>query len=393
MPSFRASCATANYSVPANRSILLGTIRPAVTPMWMRIQVRKIAKYISKGTVMSVPSTTRLYFHRDRLLGICGLLCGRLLPTLKPPAVDLTGKTAIITGGNSGIGFRIAVDLARQGATVYLACRNVAKAEGALSQIVADVPASKGRVKSLTLDTSSLASVRACAEVWTSLNTKIDLFFHNAGIGTVPAGQELSVDGFPMFYAANFLGSFLLTHLLERSLSADARIILTSSWGQYNSRFSSDFSLDSITERSEPGYHVPKAIFKAGKTPADEVPYSQTKGMQVIFAKSLQNHFDRKAAEAGVESRRVVHAFSPGLTFTPMTAKIMVSALAVDVCQGAATGVWLGSTDDDDVIGKDKGGGYWDRMTRRVSSVDMMSQEMVERFWMRWEADAGVEWR
>lgn len=92
---------------------------------------------------MSVSTTTRLYFHRDKLVGICCLLCGRLLPTLQPPAVDLTGKTAIITGGNSGIGLQIALDLARQGATVYLACRNVAKAEDAVSQIIAKIPASQ----------------------------------------------------------------------------------------------------------------------------------------------------------------------------------------------------------------------------------------------------------
>ena len=342
---------------------------------------------------MSVPAITRLYFFRDRLLGLFGLFCGRLLPTLEPPPVDLTGKTAIITGGNSGIGLQIALDLARQGATVYLACRNASKALEAVSQIVAKVPASEGHVKSLPLDTSSLTAVRAFAESWTSLNIKIDFLFHNAGIGTTLDGQEYSVDGFPMFYAANFLGSFLLTYLLEPFLSADARIILSTSWGQYGSIFSSDFSLDSIKEKSEPGYHVPTAISKAGKTPPDDVPYMQTKAMQVVFAKLLQGHFDRKAAEAGVETRRVAHAFSPGLTLTPMTAKITVSALAVDVSQGAATGVWLANTDDEGVTGKGMGGGYWDRMTRRVSSVDMMSKEMVERFWVRWEADAGVEWR
>lgn len=341
---------------------------------------------------MSVPTITHLYFFRDRLLGLFGLFCGRLLPILEPPSVDLTGKTAIITGGNSGIGLQIALDLARQGATVYLACRNASKAEEAVSQIVAKVPASEGRVESLILDTSSPTSVRAFAKRWTSLDIKIDCLFHNAGIGTVLAGQDFSVDGFPMFYAANFLGSFLLTYLLEPFLSADARIILTTSWGQYGSIFSSTFSLDSIKEKSEPGYHIPAAMFKAGKKPPDDVPYMQTKAMQVVFAKMLQNHLDRKAAEAGAENRRAVHAFSPGLTFTPMAAKIMVSALAVDVSQGAATGVWLASTDDEEVIGKGMGGGYWDRMTRRVSSVDMMSEEMVERFWVRWEADAGVEW-
>lgn len=343
---------------------------------------------------MSAQTFTRVEFCRDRLLGLFSILCGRLLPTLQPPPVDLTGKTAVITGGNSGIGLQIGLDIARQGATVYLACRNTSKAEEAVSQIESEVPASQGRVKSLTLDTSSLTSVRTFAKTWESLDTKVDLLFHNAGIGrSAAAGHDFSADGFPMFYATNFLGSFLLTYVLEPFLSADARIILTSSFGQYNGIFSSKFSLNSIRESLEPGFHVPTAVSKAGKRPSDDVLYSQTKGMQVAFARLLQNHFYRKAAEAGVKNRRVAHAFSPGLTFTPMTAEIRESVLALDVSQGAATGVWLASTEDEVVVGDGMGGGYWDRMTRRVSNVDMMSKDMVERFWVRWEADAGVEWR
>lgn len=344
---------------------------------------------------MSTKTFTQVDLCRDKLLGLFTLLCGRLLPTLKPPPVDLTGKTAIITGGNSGIGLQIGLDLARQGATVYLACRNTSKAEKAVSQIESEVPTSQGRVESLTLDTSSLTSIRAFAKTWESLNIKVDLLFHNAGKGvSVPAGHDiLSADGFPIFYATNILGSFLLTYLLEPVLSADARIILTSSFGQYWGIFSTKFSLDSIRQSLEPGFHIPTAKSKAGKSPSDDVLYCQTKGMQVAFARLLQNHFDAKAAEAGVESRRIAHAFSPGLTYTPMTAGIKESVLAVDVSQGAATGVWLASTNEGVVVGKGMGGGYWDRMTRRASNADMMSNEMLERFWVRWEADAGVKWR
>ena len=358
---------------------------------------------------MSITTVSRIYFFRDLLLSMLGLFCGRLLTTLEPPHLDLKGRVAIITGGNSGIGLQIALDLARQGATVYLACRNVFKAEEAVSQIVSKVPASDGRVKTLVLDTSSFTSVRAFAKTWESLNTTIDLLFHNAGVGSEQAGQKFSADGFPIFYATNFLGSFLVTYLLESYLSSNARIILTSSVGQYASSFSSNFSLSSIKESSEPGYHVPAARIKAGKPIPDAVVYGQTKAMQVAFAKLLQNLFDRKAAELGIQSRRIAHAFSPGLTFTPLFSKtpektfledpafwllkLTNNTLSTDVSQGAATGVWLACTNDKAVIGEGMGGGYWDRMTRRASKVDMMSRETVERFWVRWEADAGVEWR
>ena len=354
---------------------------------------------------MSAPDISRIDFFRDLILALIALHFGRLFPTLKSPSADLTGKVAIVTGGNSGIGLQIALELAKQGSTVYLACRNVIKAEEAVSRITSQIPASKGRVQCLLLDTSSLKSVHAFASDWGMLNTKIDLLFHNAGIGSTIAGQEYSTDGFPLIYATNFLGSFLLTYLLETHLSADARIIMTSSAAQYGSAFSPKFSLSSIKADLEPGYHVPVTRSKPSEPASDLAAYIQTKAMQVAFVKLLQNHIDRKAAEAGTQNRRLVFASSPGFTQTPIFAKgrrtgfsenlvAWLSAIvAVDVSQGAATSVWLACTNDDAVVGGGMGGGYWDRMTRTVSSIDMMSKEMVERFWLRWEADAGVKWR
>ena len=350
---------------------------------------------------------SKLYYGRDLFLGLVSLPLCRLFPNLESPRVDLTGIIAIVTGGNSGIGLEIALDLARQGATVYLACRNVSKADVAVSHITSEVPSSKGRIQSLLLDLSSLSSVRACAKKWESLNNKkIDLLFHNGGIAH---GQEYTTDGFPTIYAANFLGSYLLTHLLEPHLSTNARIIFTSSAGQYGGFFSPTFSLRSIKQRVEHGYHVPAPVFRAGKPILDSALYNQTKAMQVAFAKLLQSRFDRKAAEAGTSDRMLAHAFQPGFVHTPILAQMAEGSfladpvfwflkktytwIGLDASQGAATGLWLASTDDEAVIGEGMGGGYWDRMTRRVSNADMMSDDLLERFWVRWEADAGVEWR
>ena len=71
-------------------------------------------------------SLVRVY--RDLLLSMLNAFCGRLYLTLYPPPVDLTGKTAIVTGANSGIGLQIALELVRQNATVYLVYRNASKA-------------------------------------------------------------------------------------------------------------------------------------------------------------------------------------------------------------------------------------------------------------------------
>ena len=70
-----------------------------------------------------------------------------------------------------------------------------------------------------------------------------------------------------------------------------------------------------------------------------------------------------------------------------------MDTIAIDASQGAATGIWLACSNDDAVIGKGSGGGYWDRMSRRASNVDVMSRDQKDRFWVRWEADAGVQWR
>ena len=364
---------------------------------------------------MSSSTASRVDVYRDFILSMLSLFCGRLYPTLHPPPADLTGKTAIVTGANSGLGFQIALDLARQNATVYLACRNASKAEEAVSQITSAVPDSVDRVKVLLLDTSSLSSVRECAEGWKNAGSKIDILVHNAGVPSSP-GQSFSADGFPTTYATNFLGSFLLTQILEPSLSNEARIIFTSSTGHYISDFTPTFSLGAVRNRLEPGFHAPNAAVHKNGSAADSTVYGNTKAMQIAFAKLLQSRWDAAAKASGRTNERVVHAFSPGFTKTPGLPKMTplpiwkmsplevwedrgfwllgaTTVLATDVSQGAATAVWLATTKDEAVAGKGMGGGYWERMTKRAATVDLMSTETLERFWIRWEADAGITWR
>lgn len=360
---------------------------------------------------MAHSSSSNYVYYRDYALGQLNLVIGRLLPGLNVPDADLSGKTAIVTGGNSGIGYQIALELVKRGATVYIACRNASKAEEAVTEINSQVASSVDRVNALSLDTSSLTSVRALAEEWTARGDDskiIDLLFNNAGCGSYPPNQKFTSDGFPFIYSTNFLGSFLLTYLLEDCLAFDARIIFTTSTGQYQGSLRPTFSLQSIKNRVEPGFHAPAGAVVDEKETSGADFYVNTKTMQVAFAKLLQQRFDRKANEFGAKSRRILHSFTPGFTMTPIFGKVTVrsvmedpiwwvlqatTALATHVAQGAATGVWLATTQDEDVVGEGKGGGYWDRMTRRVSKVDVMDWETVERLWIRLEADAGIEWR
>ncbi|CAF9906091.1 hypothetical protein IMSHALPRED_004074 [Imshaugia aleurites] len=364
---------------------------------------------------MSSSPVSSVYVYRDFVLSMLSLFCGRLYPTLRPPPADLTGKITVVTGANSGLGFQIALDLARQKATVFLACRNASKAQEAISRITSAVPDSVDRVKALSLDTSSPSSVRECAEGWKNTESKIDILFNNAGVPSSPE-QPFTVDGFPTTYATNFLGSFLLTQLLEPCLSNEARVIFTSSTGHYISDFTPTFSLEAVKNRLEPGFHAPKAAVRSNGSAADSTIYGNTKAMQIAFAKLLQSRWNAAAKASGRTNERVVHAFSPGFTQTPGLPKMTplsiwkysplqvwedrgfwllgaTTVLATDVSQGAATAVWLATTKDEAVAGEGMGGGYWERMTKRAATVDAMSTEMLERFWIRWEADAGITWR
>ena len=345
------------------------------------------------------------------------LIIGRVLPSLRlqlpTSPTHLSGRTAIITGSNSGIGLQIALDLTRLGATVILACRNVDKAEAAKAQILSAYPGAKDRILLYKLDTSSLASVRDFADQWHSQSSnakKVDILIHNAGIAGIPTGAaEFSEEGFELTYATNLLGSFLLTYLLEKYLAEDARVIFTSSTGQYSGRISKDFSIKFVRRKIEPGFHVAgHPARSAQKLAGASSRYGQTKAMQCAFARALQARFERKARDAGILNRKVVHAFTPGFTATPIFGKCEVRSLVSDpafailkattvlathVSEGAATGTWLASTDDGDVVGPGQGGRYWDRCVPRMSKADLLGDETIDRLWLRWEADAGIEWR
>jgi NAD(P)-dependent dehydrogenase (short-subunit alcohol dehydrogenase family) len=140
---------------------------------------------------------------------------------------DQTGRVAIVTGANSGIGLIAARELARHGATVVLACRDTAKGEAALSEIVAGHADAKGVVSEL--DLSSLASVRAFAERYLAEHKTLDLLVNNAGVMAPPRRE--TTDGFELQFGTNHLGHFALTGLLIEAMEGreDARVVTVSS--------------------------------------------------------------------------------------------------------------------------------------------------------------------
>jgi NAD(P)-dependent dehydrogenase (short-subunit alcohol dehydrogenase family) len=139
---------------------------------------------------------------------------------------DQKGKTFVITGANTGLGYETARVLAGQGARVVIACRSEAKANDAIERIL-DLH-KNAEVTYVALDLGNLASVEACAQ---RLQTedKIDVLVNNAGIMVPP--YELTVDGFESQFGVNHLGPFALTGLLLEKLSEvpDSRVVNTSS--------------------------------------------------------------------------------------------------------------------------------------------------------------------
>lgn len=134
------------------------------------------------------------------------------------------GRTAVVTGATSGIGFQTARALAAQGAAVVLACRDTGRGKEAADRITALSPAAT--VSVVRLDLASLASVREAATEIRAGHDRIDLLINNAGVMIPPYGR--TADGFELQFGTNHLGHFALTGLLlDRLLPVPGSRVVT----------------------------------------------------------------------------------------------------------------------------------------------------------------------
>lgn len=140
---------------------------------------------------------------------------------------DQSGRTAVVTGANSGIGYVAARELARRGASVVLACRSAARGKAAEVRLRAEVPGAE--VEFAALDLADLTSVREFAKTFGERRAALDLLINNAGVMALPYGR--TADGFETQLGVNHLGHFALTGLLLPRLraAAGARIVNVSS--------------------------------------------------------------------------------------------------------------------------------------------------------------------
>ncbi|WP_405481366.1 oxidoreductase [Streptomyces sp. NBC_00009] len=139
---------------------------------------------------------------------------------------DQSGRTAVVTGANSGIGYITARELARKGARVVLACRSEARGTAALERLRSEVPGAQAEFGQL--DLGDLSSVRKFAGSHGS-GERLDLLINNAGVMALPQGR--TADGFETQFGVNHLGHFALTGLLLPRLldTPGARVVSVSS--------------------------------------------------------------------------------------------------------------------------------------------------------------------
>jgi protochlorophyllide reductase len=185
---------------------------------------------------------------------------------------DQQGRTALITGANSGLGLESARALAARGARVLLACRSLAKAESACQELAR---ASQGELVPLQLDLADFSSVRSAAAVVAERYGAIDLLINNAGVMAPP--RRLSAQGFELQFAVNHLGHFALTQALLPVLRPGARVVHVSSGASYFGRIAFD------DLQGEQRYDAWAA-------------YAQSKLANVMTALELQRRLDAQGA-------------------------------------------------------------------------------------------------
>jgi len=143
---------------------------------------------------------------------------------------DQSGRVAVVTGANSGLGAVTAKELTRAGARVVIACRDLQKGEGAAQEIRREVPSAELEVR--RLDLADLGSVRSFAQELSDEHPRLDLLVNNAGVMAPP--RRVTADGFESQFGTNHLGHFALTGLLlESLLAAEAPRVVTLSSGAH----------------------------------------------------------------------------------------------------------------------------------------------------------------
>jgi NAD(P)-dependent dehydrogenase (short-subunit alcohol dehydrogenase family) len=272
----------------------------------------------------------------------------------------LAGRTALITGANTGIGRVTAVGLARQGAHLFLAGRSADRHQAVIDEIRAGAPGAL--VEFLPLDLGDLSSVRGCAQAFLARGLPLHLLVNNAGLAGSPG---LTVDGFERTFGVNHLGPFLLTTLLLDRLkaSAPARIVTVAS--RAHTRVNGiDWQAQREPTRSRSGVQE----------------YCVSKLANVWFSAEL----GRRLAGTGVST----YALHPGVVASdvwravPWPLRSLIKLAMISPQQGAATSLYCATSPE--VAGDS--GLYYDKCRAKLPSTLGQDRALALELWNRSEA-------
>jgi len=300
---------------------------------------------------------------------------------------DQTGKNIVITGANSGLGYQAAGVLAKQGATVVMACRSVERGESAADKLREQITDTDPDFDVRECDLASLDSVEAFAEDLREGYDELHALCNNAGVMAIPRSE--TADGFETQFGVNHHGHFALTgHLLETLVATpgETRVVTHSSGVHENG----EIDFDDL--HHEESY---------GKWEA----YGQSKLANVLFAYELQ----RRLGEAGIEDTLSV-ACHPGYADTGLQARgpeqegstlrlyAMKAANAI-FAQSAKQGalpLLYAATAEDITGGEYVGPGGLMNMrgspTKQQSSDSSYDEDLADRLWVVSEDETGVEY-
>ncbi len=297
---------------------------------------------------------------------------------------DLTGKTAVVTGANSGLGFHTALELARYGATVVMACRDLRRGETALTEVKKAV--GRPSVELRRLDLADLTSVRAFAVEMNTAHPQLDVLVNNAGIMAIP--RRTTTDDFEMQFGVNHLGHFALTGLLLPCLAAApyvGRVVTVSS--QLHAVGAIDFD-DLMSERRYGPWRA----------------YGQSKLANLLFAFELQRRVDRAglplasvACHPGQAATNLMHnAGTRALQLFRRASARVIRAALQPAAHGARPSLYAATMPDvegGDFFGPHGLGGSRGYPIRLRAATRAYDRVAAARLWLRSVELTGVDYQ
>lgn len=283
------------------------------------------------------------------------------------PIPDLSGKTILVTGATSGIGYEAAVDFAAAGARTVIIGRNPDKTDTVLAEI--KKRSGSDTVDALLCDFSSQAAIRRLAQTVLDRYPRLDVLVNNAG--AVHTRRTLTEDGIEATFAVNHLGYFLLTHLLLDRLvaSAPARIVNVASTIHY--RGTIDFD--------DLGFEQGYAIMKA---------YARSKLANVLFTRELAKRLEGRGVTVNALHPGVVatHIWDGAPSWTQPLFALAKRIFMTTPAQGAETILYLATYPDVAEVS----GLYFEKNRPKEPSRLARDGEIAERLWVESEHLTGL---